>query len=208
MPCLRLDREFARFVMRRTKRRVNAFPYLCSPTHSASAFCSEEWIRLGKYSERIIKPKKKKLKSQLKNNEKQQKSALFTTQKRHIENTKLRIAEKIAVYHKSGALITGESLGQVASQTLPAIGVTDAVTQIPVLRPLIGSDKEEIIKISRKIDTFETSCLPYEDCCTVFTPKHPKTRPTIALCEEAEAALNIDELVKRAIEETEYTYID
>lgn len=120
----------------------------------------------------------------------------------------MRIAEKIAVYNKSGALITGESLGQVASQTLPAIGVTDAVVNIPVLRPLIGSDKEEIIKISRKIDTFETSCLPYEDCCTVFTPKHPKTRPTIALCEEAEASLDIDELVKRAISETEYIYID
>ncbi len=120
----------------------------------------------------------------------------------------MRIAEKIAVYHRNGALITGESLGQVASQTLPAIGVTDAVTQIPVLRPLIGSDKEEIIKISRKIDAFETSCLPYEDCCTVFTPKHPKTRPTVALCEEAEAALNLDELVKNAIESTEFTYID
>jgi len=120
----------------------------------------------------------------------------------------MRIAEKIAAYHKCGALITGESLGQVASQTLPAIGVTDAVTNMPVLRPLIGSDKEEIIKISRKIDTFETSCLPYEDCCTVFTPKHPKTRPTIALCEEAEAALNIDELVKRAIEETKFVFID
>ena len=120
----------------------------------------------------------------------------------------MRIAEKIAIYNKSGALITGESLGQVASQTLPAIGVTDAVTQIPVLRPLIGNDKEEIIAISRKIDTFETSCLPYEDCCTVFTPKHPKTRPTIALCEEAEAALDIEELIKRAISETQYTFID
>ena len=120
----------------------------------------------------------------------------------------MRIAEKIAVYHKCGALITGESLGQVASQTLPAIGVTDAVADIPVLRPLIGSDKEEIITISRKIDTFETSCLPYEDCCTVFTPKHPKTRPTVELCEQAEANLNIDELVKRAIENTEFTFID
>ena len=120
----------------------------------------------------------------------------------------MRIAERIASYHKCGALITGESLGQVASQTLPAIGVTDAVTEMPVLRPLIGSDKEEIIKISRKIDTFETSCLPYEDCCTVFTPKHPKTRPTIALCEEAEAALDIDTLIKKAISETEFTFID
>ncbi len=120
----------------------------------------------------------------------------------------MRIAEKIAVYHKCGALITGESLGQVASQTLPAIGVTDAVVDIPILRPLIGSDKEEIIKISRKIDTFETSCLPYEDCCTVFTPKHPKTRPTTNLCEQAESGLDIDELVKRAIENTEFTFID
>ena len=120
----------------------------------------------------------------------------------------MRIAERIAVFHKSGALITGESLGQVASQTLPAIGVTDAVTQIPVLRPLIGSDKEEIIKISRKIDTFETSCLPYEDCCTVFTPKHPKTRPTISLCEEAEAKLDIEALIQNAIENTEFSYID
>ena len=120
----------------------------------------------------------------------------------------MRIAEKIAVYHKCGALITGESLGQVASQTLPAIGVTDAVADIPILRPLIGSDKEEIITISRKIDTFETSCLPYEDCCTVFTPKHPKTRPTVELCEQAEANLNVDELVKRAVESTEFTFID
>jgi len=120
----------------------------------------------------------------------------------------MRIAEKIAVYHKCGALITGESLGQVASQTLPAIGVTDAVADIPILRPLIGSDKEEIITISRKIDTFETSCLPYEDCCTVFTPKHPKTRPTVELCEQAEAKLNVNELVKRAVESTEFTFID
>ena len=120
----------------------------------------------------------------------------------------MRIAERIASYHKCGALITGESLGQVASQTLPAIGVTDCVTNMPVLRPLIGSDKEEIIKISRKIDTFETSCLPFEDCCTVFTPKHPKTRPTPQLCEQAEAALNIPELIEKAIAETEFTYID
>jgi thiamine biosynthesis protein ThiI len=79
---------------------------------------------------------------------------------------------------------------------------------MPVLRPLIGSDKEEIIKISRKIDTFETSCLPYEDCCTVFTPKHPKTRPTIALCEEAEASLDIDGLIKSAIQNTKFIFID
>ncbi len=120
----------------------------------------------------------------------------------------MRIAQIIAAKNKCGALITGESLGQVASQTLPAIGVTDSVATMPVLRPLIGSDKEEIIKISRNIDTFETSCLPYEDCCTVFTPKHPKTRPTVSLCEEAEKSLNIEELIEEAIDKTQYTCIE
>lgn len=120
----------------------------------------------------------------------------------------MRIAQIIAAKNKCGALITGESLGQVASQTLPAIGVTDSVTTMPVLRPLIGSDKEEIIKISRNIDTFETSCLPYEDCCTVFTPKHPKTRPTVSLCEEAESPLEIEKLIEEAIDKTQYTCIE
>lgn len=120
----------------------------------------------------------------------------------------MRISEKIAKENGSLALITGESLGQVASQTLPALVTTDQVTTMPVLRPLIGMDKEEIIRISRVIDTFETSILPYEDCCTVFTPKHPKTRPTIALCEEAEKKLNIEALVQKAIAETQYTFID
>jgi thiamine biosynthesis protein ThiI len=120
----------------------------------------------------------------------------------------MRISQKIAANSNSLALITGESLGQVASQTLPALVTTDYVCQMPVLRPLIGMDKEEIIEISRKIDTFETSILPYEDCCTVFTPKHPKTRPTLQSCEEAEGNLPIDELIEKAISETTYTYID
>lgn len=120
----------------------------------------------------------------------------------------MRISQKIAASSGSLALITGESLGQVASQTLPALVTTDSVTNMPVLRPLIGMDKEEIITISRKIDAFETSILPYEDCCTVFTPKHPKTRPTLELCEQAESGLNIDELIEKAIEGTQYTYID
>ena len=120
----------------------------------------------------------------------------------------MRISQKIA--HNSGslALITGESLGQVASQTLPALVTTDYVTNIPVLRPLIGMDKEEIVAISRHIDTFETSILPYEDCCTVFTPKHPKTRPTLESCAQAEANLDIESLIEKAINETTYTYID
>lgn len=120
----------------------------------------------------------------------------------------MRISQKIAAEKGSLALITGESLGQVASQTLPALVTTDYVCNMPVLRPLIGMDKEEIIEISRKIDTFETSILPYEDCCTVFTPKHPKTRPSLQSCEEAEANLPIDELIEKAISETTYTYID
>lgn len=119
----------------------------------------------------------------------------------------MRIAERIARHKHSGALITGESLGQVASQTLPALACTDIVCTMPVLRPLIGSDKEEIISISRKIDTFETSCLPYEDCCTVFTPKHPKTKPTVELCEIAEKKLDIEGLIERAISEVQYDII-
>ena len=120
----------------------------------------------------------------------------------------MRISEKIAKDSGSLALITGESLGQVASQTLPALVTTDFVTNMPVLRPLIGMDKEEIITISRNIDTFETSILPFEDCCTVFTPKHPKTRPTLESCETAESALDIDALIEKAISETTYTYIE
>ena len=120
----------------------------------------------------------------------------------------MRIAQKIAKDSGSLALITGESLGQVASQTLPALVTTDYVTTMPVLRPLIGMDKEEIVTISRKIDAFETSILPYEDCCTVFTPKHPKTRPTLESCEKAENGLDIDALIEEAIKDTTYTYID
>ena len=89
----------------------------------------------------------------------------------------MRIAEAIALREGCQGLITGESVGQVASQTIQALGVTDSVTSLPVLRPAIGMDKSEIVAIARKIDTFETSILPYEDCCTVFTPRHPRTRP-------------------------------
>ena len=109
----------------------------------------------------------------------------------------MRVALRLAEKEECGAIITGESLAQVASQTMPAIACTDAVAEIPVFRPLIGMDKQEIIEISNKIGTFETSILPYEDCCTVFTPKHPKTRPTIEMIEEAEKALDIDALVER-----------
>ena len=120
----------------------------------------------------------------------------------------MRISERLARDSGSLALITGESLGQVASQTLPALVTTDSVVNMPVLRPLIGMDKEEIVKISRNIDTFETSILPYEDCCTVFTPKHPKTRPTLESCLEAEKGLDVERLVEKAVSETQYSFIE
>lgn len=114
----------------------------------------------------------------------------------------MRISQKIAEREGCLALITGESLGQVASQTLPALMCTDSVVGMPVFRPLIGLDKDEIIKVSRKIDTFDISIEPYEDCCTVFTPKHPKTKPQLSVIEAAEQALDIDALIGRALENT------
>lgn len=119
----------------------------------------------------------------------------------------MRIASAIAEKEDSKALITGESLGQVASQTLPAIACTDSVATMPVFRPLIGNDKDEIITVSRKIGAFDISIEPFEDCCTVFTPKHPKTKPTIQMLEEAEKALDVDCLVARALENTKVTVI-
>ncbi len=112
----------------------------------------------------------------------------------------MRLAQKVAREADCHALITGESLGQVASQTIRALAVTDALATMPVFRPLIGMDKEEIVTIARRIDTFELSIQPYEDCCTVFTPRHPDTRPKLRLVEAAEAALDIDGLVAEALE--------
>ncbi len=111
----------------------------------------------------------------------------------------MRIAQAVAEQEDCGALITGESVGQVASQTIPALACTDAVCHMPVFRPLIGMDKEEIIAISRKIDTFELSIQPYEDCCTVFTPRHPRTRPKLYQLEQAEQALDIAALEAEAL---------
>lgn len=115
----------------------------------------------------------------------------------------MKISEQIAVKNNALALITGESLGQVASQTLHSLAVTNAVVKMPVFRPLIGMDKNEVIDIARKIDTFETSILPYEDCCTVFVAKHPKTRPRPEEVEKYEEALHIEEMIEKAINDTE-----
>ncbi len=115
----------------------------------------------------------------------------------------MRIADEIARRDGAQALITGESLGQVASQTMEALGCTDAVVNMPVFRPLIGLDKLEITQIATKIGTYETSILPYEDCCTVFTPRHPMTKPKIEALIEAEQALDTEALVREAVENTE-----
>ena len=115
----------------------------------------------------------------------------------------MRIAEKIAEKTGSGGLITGESIGQVASQTMEALGTTDSVVAMPVFRPLIGFDKSEIIEIARKIGTYEISSLPYEDCCTIFTPKHPATRPKKEKVEEAEAILEKESLIEEALANVE-----
>ena len=119
----------------------------------------------------------------------------------------MRVAQEIAKQYGAKALITGESLGQVASQTMEAICCTDAVCEMPVLRPLIGMDKTEIMEIAQKIGTYETSILPYEDCCTVFTPRHPITRPKVETMAKAEAKLDIDALVQEAVEGTEMIII-
>ncbi len=112
----------------------------------------------------------------------------------------MRCSQIIATRDSAGALITGESVGQVASQTMQAIACTDNVCTMPVFRPLIGMDKDEVVAISRKIETFEISILPFEDCCTVFTPRHPRTRPTVDYVEKCEKALDIDALVQRAVD--------
>ena len=112
----------------------------------------------------------------------------------------MRIAEQVAQRTGAGALVTGECLGQVASQTMEAMRATTAVCSLPILRPVVGMDKEEIVRIARKIGTFETSILPYEDCCTVFTPRHPRLRPVLGELECAEAALDVDGLVAAAVD--------
>lgn len=120
----------------------------------------------------------------------------------------MRIAEQIAQRSNAKAIVTGENLGQVASQTMEAMASTQAVMTLPILQPLIGMDKEEIVERARQIGTFETSILPYEDCCTVFTPRHPRTRPKISEVERAESKLDIDALVAEALEGIERIELD
>ena len=115
----------------------------------------------------------------------------------------VKIANKVCERDGYGAIITGESVAQVASQTLTALYCTNEAAEYPVFRPVIGMDKKEIVDIARKIDTFETSTLPYEDCCTVFSPKHPKTRPQLSDIKAAEASYDFDTMIEKAVAETE-----
>ena len=112
----------------------------------------------------------------------------------------MRIAQEVANRCGAKALVTGECLGQVASQTMEAMAVTGAVTRLPILRPVVGMDKEDIVRVAREIGTFDTSILPYEDCCTVFTPRHPRLRPTLEEVEAAEASLDVEAMVRSAVE--------
>ena len=131
--------------------------------------------------------------------------ALFTLLMRRFM---MRIAQRVAERVGARGLVTGESLGQVASQTMDAMAATGAVVSLPVFRPVVGMDKEEIVRIARKIGTFETSILPYEDCCTVFTPRHPKTHPRLAELEEAEAKLDAEGLIQKAFDGIERVVMD
>ena len=119
----------------------------------------------------------------------------------------MRIADRLAHENNCLGLITGESIGQVASQTMEALACTDAVATMPVFRPLIGMDKLSIIRIAEGIDTYETSILPYEDCCTVFTPRHPVTKPKIDKVEKEEARLDLENLIEEAIQNTEILFL-
>ncbi len=121
----------------------------------------------------------------------------------------MKIAERVAIKYNCGAIITGESVGQVASQTIPAITVTnDAVKKLPIIRPLIDNDKEEIVKYARLIGTFETSILPYEDCCTVFTPKHPATKPILEKIIAEENKVDVEALIEEALDTITYTKLE
>lgn len=119
----------------------------------------------------------------------------------------MKITERIAQREEAKALVTGESIGQVASQTLESLNVTNAAVKLPVFRPLIGMDKQEITEISHKINTYETSILPYEDCCTIFVPKHPETRPKLEKILQSENKLKVEELIEEAMGSVEIIHL-
>ncbi len=195
-----IDSPVASFMLAKRGLELNAIHFVSPPYTSERAEDKVKRLleKVAEYSGRIklfIVPFTE-IQESIKDNCKEE---LFTIIMRRFM---MKISSSIAKREECKALITGESLGQVASQTLLALGCTDEASDMIIFRPLIGMDKDEIVTISRKIDTFDISIEPYEDCCTVFTPKHPRTKPSLKFVKIEEAKLNMDELIDKAIENT------
>lgn len=200
-----IDSPVAAYMMAKRGIRLTAVHFASPPYTSRRA--EEKVVRLLKKVSRYAGPMTMytvpftKIQEKIKNDCPEE---LFTIIMRRLM---MEMSEKIALKNDCSALITGESLGQVASQTIGALGCTDEATDMVVFRPLIGMDKQEIIDISYKIDTYETSIEPYEDCCTVFTPKHPRTRPVLKYVKEAQEKAEFAPLVEEALQNLKTTFI-
>lgn len=200
-----IDSPVAAYMMAKRGIRLTAVHFASPPYTSRRA--EEKVVRLLKKVSRYAGPMTMytvpftKIQEKIRNDCPEE---LFTIIMRRLM---MEMSEKIALKNDCSALITGESLGQVASQTIGALGCTDEATNMVVFRPLIGMDKQEIIDISYKIDTYETSIEPYEDCCTVFTPKHPRTRPVLKYVKEAQEKAGFAPLVEEALQNLKTTFI-
>lgn len=200
-----IDSPVAAYMMAKRGIRLTAVHFASPPYTSRKA--EEKVVKLLKKVSRYAGPMTMytvpftKIQEKIKNDCPEE---LFTIIMRRLM---MEMSEKIALQNDCSALITGESLGQVASQTIGALGCTDEATDMVVFRPLIGMDKQEIIDISYKIDTYETSIEPYEDCCTVFTPKHPRTRPVLKYVKEAQEKAEFAPLVEEALQNLKTTFI-
>lgn len=194
-----IDSPVAGYMMARRGLKISAMHFISPPYTSGRALQKVETLceKLTEYAGEIkfYCVEFTKLQEAIKDNCPEE---LFTIIMRRLM---MEIAIRVADRENIPALITGESLGQVASQTVYALAATNAVSDRPVFRPLIGMDKNDIILMARAIDTFETSILPYEDCCTVFVPKRPKTRPTLKYVEESQALFDFEPLIQQAIEQ-------
>lgn len=201
-----IDSPVAGYMMAKRGARVEAIHFESFPYTSDEA--KEKVLELGRLISRYCGPMRiacvsvTEIQERLRDTVDEQYFTLL------LRRCMMRLAAKVAQERGCGALVTGESLGQVASQTMLAMGVTDPAAQMLVFRPCIGLDKEEIIERARRIGTFETSILPYEDCCTVFTPKHPKTRPELSKVLEEEAKADLAELEEAALAAIDIHYTD
>lgn len=199
-----IDSPVAGFLMAKRGIEISAIHYHSYPFTSERA---EEKVKelagiLSIYTGRIRMYSINLLEIQKEINEKCKEAQMTIISRRFM----MRIAERVANKNKIDALITGENLGQVASQTIQGLSVTNESVNLPIFRPLIGLDKVNIIEMAQDIETFETSILPFEDCCTVFLPKHPVTKPDIKDIKESEEALDVEDLIDRAISNME-TYV-